>query len=52
MRRASVFIYDRFSANLGVALELLGTGLCSQEMKERFKELISARAERLTLRQP
>ena len=41
--------FDRFSDHVGTALALLGKGLCSQEMKERFKELIYARAERLGL---
>ena len=47
--KQAVNTFDRFADNLSAALELLGKGLCSQEMKERFKELIGARAERLGL---
>ena len=39
--------FDRFAANLDAALELLGKGLCSQEIKECFKALLDSRAERL-----
>lgn len=40
---------SRFSSNLDAALELLGRGLCTDRMKDRFKELIRSRAERLGL---
>jgi serine/threonine-protein kinase HipA len=41
--------FSRFSSNLDAALELLGRGLCADDMKERYKELISSRAQRLGL---
>jgi serine/threonine-protein kinase HipA len=41
--------FSRFSSNLDAALELLGRGLCADDMKERYKELISSRARRLGL---
>jgi serine/threonine-protein kinase HipA len=41
--------FSRFSSNLDAALELLGKGLCTDSMKDRFKELIRSRAGRLGL---
>jgi hypothetical protein len=40
---------SRLSSNLDAALELLGKGLCTPGVKERFEELIRSRAGRLGL---
>ena len=41
--------FSRFSDQLPDALHLLGQGLCSREMKERYRELMGERAGRLIL---
>lgn len=45
--KQAINAFSRFSSNLDAVLELLGKGLCTHSMKERFKELISSRAARL-----
>ena len=45
--RQTMNAFSRFSSNLEAAGELLGKGLCTNGMKERFKELIRSRAGRL-----
>ena len=41
--------FARFSDGIGPAMELIDRGLCSPEMKDRFKALLAERAERVEL---